>query len=366
MPATSAPASLKDWFDPPRYRSIADNLRALEPAFDHRGFLDLTLASLETRSLMERLSQTAVAAQAALPGPYLRQLAVLRALAPTLDHGFVAIFLSDFVARFGLEHRTASLETLRYFTRFGSAEFAIRAFIEQDPPATLATLLQWAREGDEHERRLASEGCRPRLPWGRRLGALVRDPAPLLPILETLRDDPSLYVRKSVANNLNDIAKDHPDWMLDRLASWDLASPRTAWIARRAARTLLKRGHPRALRLFGLGAAPRLARAALRAAPARLYLGGTLELQATLHSSSKRPQRLLVDYIVHYVRYGGRTSPKVFRWTEITLAAREHTQLTHQQIVRDFTTRRHHPGLHRVELQINGRILARTRFTLLP
>lgn len=363
MPSESAPAAFKEWFSAERYRALADQLRAIEPRFDHPRFLQLTIEGLAGRKLMERMNQAAIAAEAALPGTYRDKLAVLRALAPQIEHGFVTIFLPDFVARFGLDDFDASLEALRFFTRFGSSEFGVRPFIDRDPGRTLAVMLSWVRTGDDHERRLASEGCRPRLPWGRRLPSLIRDPAPLRPILETLKEDPALYVRRSVANNLNDIAKDHPDWMLDLLESWDLTRPRTAWIAKRAARTLIKRGHPRALKLFGIGAAPKIA-ARLTITPRRLRLGEAVTLAVALTSTHARAQRLAVDYIVHYVKARGTTSPKVFKWSELDLGPHETVALSKRQTIRDFTTRRHHAGRHRVELQVNGRILAEAAFDL--
>jgi 3-methyladenine DNA glycosylase AlkC len=126
------------------------------------------------------------------------------------------------------------MEALKFLTPFSSAEFAIREYLKRDPARTLAVMERWSRDPDEHVRRLASEGSRPRLPWSFRLESLVTDPSPTLTILENLRVDPSLYVRKSVANHLNDISKDHPDWMLARLKSWDRAHPHTQWIAKRA------------------------------------------------------------------------------------------------------------------------------------
>lgn len=363
MPSETAPGAFKEWFNAARYRALADQLRAIEPRLDHARFLKLTLDSLAGRSLMQRMNQAAIAAEAALPGSYRDKIAVLRALAPGIEHGFVTVFLPDFVGRFGLGDFDTSLDALRYFTRFGSSEFGIRPFIDRDPARALAVMLSWARCGDEHERRLASEGCRPRLPWGKRLPALVRDPAPLRPILDTLKDDPALYVRKSVANNLNDIARDHPDWMLDLLESWDLTASGTAWIARRAARTLIKRGHPRALKLFGIGAAPRID-AALVITPRRIQLGAAIQLAVSLRSRSGRRQKLAVDYVVHYVKARGSTSPKVFKWTELDLAPRETAALSKREVVRDFTTRRHHAGTHRVELQVNGRIIAESAFEL--
>lgn len=354
---------LKDMFDAARYRLLAAELGKLSPAFNATAFLDHTLTGLSSRELMDRMRRTSTGVAAALSLPYREQLAALRALAPRIDRGFIGIFLSDFVAQHGLDDVPASLEALRFFTRFGSAEFAIRPFILRDQPGTLAVMLQWAKSDDEHVRRLASEGSRPRLPWGARLQSLVVDPSPTIPILTALRADDSLYVRKSVANHLNDISKDHPDFALDLVSTWDLTHPHTAWIVRHALRTLIKRGHPRALKLLGAGAAPKLD-ATFTASPKRIRLGDTVTFTATLTSAASRAQSLLIDYVVHYARASGKGSEKVFKWTRLDLASGATVTLTKRQTIRDFSTRRHHAGRHRVELQINGRRLAESSFTL--
>jgi 3-methyladenine DNA glycosylase AlkC len=357
--------SLKTMFDPARYRALAAELSTLSPAFDSAAFLNHTLTGLASRELMDRMRRTSTGVALALPLPYREQLAVLRALAPRIGHNFIGIFLSDFVAQYGLDpaDAPASLDALQFFTRFGSAEFAIRPFILRDPTATLALLQSWTTSDNEHVRRLASEGSRPRLPWGARLQALVAAPSPTLPILTALRADPSLYVRKSVANHLNDIAKDHPDVVLDLVSTWDRSDTRTAWIIRHALRTLIKRGQPRALALLGAGTAPKLS-ASFSASPKRIQLGDTVTFTATLTSVSTRPQSLLIDYVVHYARASGKASEKVFKWTQLDLAPGSTVTLTKRQTIRDFSTRRHHPGRHRIELQINGRRLAETTFTL--
>lgn len=354
---------LKEWFDAARHRSIAKELADVSPKFREEVFMQAVLEGLEARSLMQRVHQCAVAVDAALPGTYQQKVPVLRKLAPRLGHAFVSIFLCDFVATFGLGDFDFSLEALKFFTVFGSAEFAVRPFIVADQKRALTTLRQWSKDPDEHVRRLASEGSRPRLPWGLRLNALVRDPAPTVPILEALKDDESLYVRRSVANHLNDITKDHPDFVLELLESWDLGQPSLRWIAKHACRTLIKRGHPRALHLFGFGKQAEAA-ASLEAAPSRLSLGERLTLAATITSTSKETQRLVIDYVIHYVKAGGAAFEKVFKWTEIDLAAHGTVTLAKSQVIRDFTTRRHYPGTHRVDLQINGQRVAQSQFVL--
>lgn len=360
----AAPEPFKHWFNEARYTAIADAVAMFAPRFDRNRFLQLTLEGLNGRELMDRLRQTAMALGATLPGSYCEQLAIVLQLAPTMQHNFVGVSLCDFVARFGLEDPETSLNALRQLTRYGSAEFAVRPFIVRDQTRTLALMETWTRDPDEHVRRLASEGSRPRLPWGLRLAALVRDPSPVAPILEALKADPSLYVRKSVANHLNDVTKDHPDWVIERVTAWDRSHADTHWIVRHALRSLVKQGHPSALALLGVGGKPRVDIERFTASPRRLPLGKPLLLTMTLTSTARQSQRLAVDYIVHYVKASGGTSAKVFKWKVLTLDAGQTITLTKRQLVRDFTTRRHHAGAHRVELQINGRRLAETVFTL--
>lgn len=358
----SAP-QLKEWFDAARHRAIARELAAVSAKFKEDIFLRTVLEGLESRSLMQRVHQCAVAVDAALPGTFQQKVAVLRKLAPRLGHAFVSIFLCDFVATFGHEEFDFSMEALSFFTTFGSAEFAVRPFIAADQARALKIMRQWAGHADENVRRLASEGSRPRLPWGMRLTALVRDPAPTIPILEALKDDDAIYVRRSVANHLNDITKDHPDFVLQLLEGWDLGLPHLRWIAKHACRTLIKRGHPRALHLFGFGKSAQVT-ASLQAAPARLSLGERLTLAATITSTAREPQRLVVDYVIHYVKAGGAAFEKVFKWTETDLPPHASLSLAKTQVIRDFTTRRHYPGAHRVDLQINGQRVAQSVFVL--
>lgn len=357
--------SLKDWFDPPRLRHIAHEVATLHPAFDQKHFLKLALADLDTLSLMQRLRRTTESLHATLPSSYPAALKILRALAPRINHNFVGLVLPDYVAQYGLQHFDLSLTALKFFTPFSSSEFAIRPFLRQDLPRTLSVMETWSRDDNDHVRRLASEGCRPRLPWSFRLDALIADPAPVLPILQNLRADPSLYVRKSVANHLNDITKDHPAWVLDLLHGWPLAaSPHTTWIARHALRTLIKKGDPRALTLIGASGKAEVKIPRFTITPDNIQVGQKIRLTLHLQSASTTPQRLVVDYALHYVKKSGSTSAKVFKWKELTLAPGETVTLTRQQTIKDFTTRLHHPGHHAIDLLINGTPLAQSSFDL--
>ncbi len=256
------------------------------------------------------------------------------------------------------------MDALKEFTPFGTAEFAIREFLKRDLHRTLEVMLGWSLDANEHVRRLASEGCRPRLPWSFRLTDLVADPSPTLPILENLRVDPSLYVRKSVANHLNDIAKDHPDQTLSILQSWDRTHPHTAWIAKRALRTLVKEGHVGALTLLGAGEPAKVRIDSFGVSPKRIRLGEAVRFSLDLTSTSRKAQRLLIDYVIHYPKRSGVASEKVFKWKELELGAGATVTLEKHQTIRDFATRKHYPGNHRIELQVNGARLAEAVFGL--
>ncbi|MEV5023065.1 DNA alkylation repair protein [Sphingobium sp. LMA1-1-1.1] len=364
MTDETTPALLKDILGPQALTIIADAGGSVSARFDRASFLSAASEGLDALSIMERVRHIADALHVALPARYEDALEIIRAMAPQLNHGFQVVAVTEFVARYGLGDFDRSLDALTDLTRFGSAEFAIRPFLAQDSGRTLAVMEGWASHADEHVRRLASEGSRPRLPWASRIPALRDDPTLAASILEALKADPSAYVRKSVGNHLNDIAKDRPDWLLDRLAGWPTDNPQTVWIIRHALRTLIKKGEPRALALIGVehGASVTVRRFSIE--PQVVRLGETIAVDAELLSTSPDNQRLVVDYRVHYARAGGKTAAKVFKLRTFDLSAGQSVKLGLRQAIRDFSTRRHHPGRHEVELIINGLTMASTAFDI--
>ncbi|RYD37229.1 MAG: DNA alkylation repair protein [Verrucomicrobiaceae bacterium] len=367
MESTPAPAAapvLKEIFNAARFEAMAIHLAEAHPGFDSRRFMRMALEGLEGLSLMQRLRRMTECLHATLPADYRQAIAILRRVAPRMGGGFATLVLPDFVGLHGLDDFTVSMEALRFFTSFGSSEFAVREFLRRDPDRTLKVMTQWSLDADEHVRRLASEGCRPRLPWSFHLPVLAADPSLAAPILENLRADPSLYVRKSVANHLNDITKAHPDWVMDRLSAWPMDHKHTAWIAKRALRTLIKKGDARALTLTGATGAPQATLRSLRAEPKQLRLGDRLTLTFELQSTSPAPQRLVVDYAIHYPKKSGAVSAKVFKLKEVALAAGETVSLSRSQVIRDFTTRKHQAGRHEVDILVNGVVLGRGFFDL--
>lgn len=364
MAEAEAAPLLKEIFNRDRLRHFASETAAIHPAFDQERFLALASDNLDALSIMQRLRQIAVAYHEVLPGGFEKNIEILWALAPRINHGFASMVLPEYVALYGHDHFDLSMDALAFFTRFGSSEFAIRHFLLKDQARTLAVMERWSKDENEHVRRLASEGCRPRLPWSFQIKALMADPSPVASILENLKSDPSLYVRKSVANHLNDITKDHPAWVFEKIADWDQADPRTAWIMKQALRTLIKKGDSRALHLFGAGHKAEVKVDPFSVTPSALKLGGAVRIVAKLTSTASAPQKLVIDYAVHYVKKAGGTSKKVFKWKEITLEAGANTELSINRAIRDFTTRVHYAGWHEVELLVNGEVLGTSGFEL--
>ncbi|MDR0902032.1 MAG: DNA alkylation repair protein [Opitutaceae bacterium] len=364
--ATKNPALKDTLFDAGRFQIVARETARLAPRFDAEKFLAISLDGLARLSLMQRLRRMTEALRATLPQDYRKALGILKKLAPKIGPGFVALTWPDYVAQHGRGRCDfdVSMDALKFFTTFGSSEFAVREFLRRDLRRSLAVMETWSRDTDEAVRRLASEGCRPRLPWSFRLEELVADPSPVAPILENLRADPSLYVRKSVGNHLNDITKDHPEWVLRRVGGWPLENPRTAWIVRRALRTLIKKGDRRALAVIGAGEKPRVRVGGFRVEPREVRLGGRVAFSFRLESVARKEQRLVVDYAVHYVRKNGGTSAKVFKLKELALAAGASVEITKSQRIQNFTTRAHHPGRHAIDVLVNGERLAGGWFDL--
>lgn len=354
------PTLLKDYYDRAFVTRLAEALAAASAGFDARAFTRAVLAQpWPDLALKQRTRRITTVLGDRLPGPYPRQLAVLERIASQFT-GLTALVFPDFVEVFGLDDPGRSLPALALMTRYSTAEFAIRPFIARAPASTMAVMRGWARHENEHVRRLASEGCRPRLPWGMALQAFKRDPRPVLEVLELLKADPSEYVRRSVANNLNDIGKDHPDVLLEVAARWHGRHADTDRLLKHACRTLLKRGDVRALTIFGLGHDVGAEVRRLTVSPARVSIGDRVTFAFELRHASATPETLRLEYAVEFARPGGRTFRKVFQIVERPFAAGWHA-FERRHSFRDLTTRTHHPGVHRFSVVVNGRPLASAR-----
>lgn len=354
---------LKHFFDEPLVRSIAGDLRRADPSFRQRAFVAACTKKLRRLELTARASHVADVMHDYLPQPFTAAAQILIAslgpeLARTDDFGLAPLRYMPhvfFVQKYGLDDFEAAMRAQYELTKRFSAESSIRAFLVRYPNETYARLVQWARDENVHVRRLVSEGSRPRLPWAPRLRAFQEDPHPVIELLELLKDDPERYVQRSVANNLNDIGKDHPDLAVAVCRRWLIgASPARAWIVRHALRALLKKGHRGALETLGVASKPEVSIKEVQLDPVKVSIGGKLRFSFRIASTGRSAQQLLVDYAVHFVKANGAISPKTFKLRRITLRPSAQVELGSTVSFKNMTTRHHYPGRHRLDVVING------------
>lgn len=284
--------------------------------------------------------------------------------APEGISGWMIMPCADFVALRGVTdaHFALSMTALEAMTSRFSAEFAIRPFLRDFPKRTLAQCLHWTKHSNQHVRRLASEGTRPVLPWGMKLPELGADPNLSLPILDALKDDTSAYVRQSIANHINDHSKQHPDWVCDLVQSWWKTDKPRQRLLKHGCRTLLKQGHLRALALFGFGAVQ--ANVVLTLSSASILMGGTIDIQLSIESTSAQEQRMMIDYVVWHQKANGTKSPKVFKWKELVIPAEQTVEIIKSHTIKPISTRTYYAGEHSIEVQINGTSCGHVDFEL--
>ena len=337
-------------------------LNEVYPEFDAQKFVESVCdETWKTLELKEKMRHTTLCLHKYLPANFKDAVEILIAIVPKIK-GFEAIVLPDYVEVFGLEHRAISLHALKELTKPGSAEFAIRGFLNTDLTGTMKYMTDWADDEDFRVRRFASEGCRPRLPWAAGVPALKKDPSLILPILEKLKNDPEEFVRKSVANNLNDISKDHPDLVLNICERWQQdRSKNTNWIIKHACRTLLKQGNKRAMLLFGFANPEKMVVKNLEFSDSWPKIGNDILFSFDLKLETTKKQKVRLEYIVHFVKSTGKTSPKVFQIKEVEMLPGVHS-ISKKHTFQNMTTRKHYPGRHKFEVVVNGE--AKAEYTI--
>ena len=349
------------------------------PEFDRFAFVKMASQNLDQLELKERSVQITDAMTAFLPGNFEKAAEImLLSLSPDDGadiesaessqlgiSGWAIMPMSHYVGLFGLQSFEASMELFRAMTKRFSSEFGIRFFLLEEPERTLSVLETWTRDPSHHVRRLVSEGTRPRLPWAMRLPAFIEDPAPVLRLLEALKDDSAEYVRRSVANNLNDIAKDHPDVVAHTAKRWlKEAGKDRQRLVRHACRTLIKQGHQGTLRALGYRP-PRIDLKKLELLSPRVLFGDALEFELSLVSTCGDSQALIIDYAVHHRKANGTTTAKVFKWKNTTLGPLKILSAKRKHAFRKITTRVYYPGTHVLEILVNGISLGSRNFELI-
>lgn len=363
---------LKEQLNIAAITELRDRITGVYPEFDGQGFVEKASTDLTQLELKARVSHIIDALATYLPPGFCQTARILEQFADNWNQqsaernwtSYAAWPVIDYVSVYGLAYPQRAFSVLEKLTPLFTAEFAIRPFVQQHFALTYQQMLRWAEHEHDHVRRLASEGLRPRLPWASHIAALRADPSPLWPLLNKLKADPSLYVRRSVANNLNDISKDHPEQVLAICRSWQQDNNQdTDWVIRHGLRTMVKSGVEAVYPLLGFTEHPQLSDIKLTLAVTKLAVGQSLEF--TLDLKSEQSQQLVIDYRISFVRAKEKQGYKVFKWKNIQLAPHQRMQLKNTHSFKPISTRRYYPGTHTIEILVNGNTVARTTFELM-
>lgn len=363
------PELLKNKINYESLSELASRLKAVYPAFQDEDFVgDILDQEWQRLELKARIRKMAVILGQYLPSDYARALQVIEGVLEGESEGFSNLGLlcfPDYVEITGQAEDCweLSMTALERITPYATAEFAVRPFIIKHPKRMMQQMSRWAKHDNEHVRRLASEGCRPQLPWGQALICFKEDPRPVLHILKQLKADPSLVVRKSVANNLNDISKTHPELIIDIAQDWYGQNEHTDWIVKYGCRTLLKKGNPELLKLFGFAEAQRIKTSGFRLEQMSAVIGQSVTFSFIVEA--KEAARVRLEYAVDYMKLSGRSSRKIFQISELSLAENEIRSYTKSHSLADTSTRKHVPGLHSITLIVNGKERGTLNFEVL-
>lgn len=352
------PELLKNRYNYESLHELALSIRAVYHPFQVddfvNGIMDETWNELELKA---RMRQITINLGRYLPTDYEEALGIINqviAAYPAGFNDFASMYFPDFVEVHGQDERhwDLSMAALERYTSSSSSEFAVRPFIINHEKRMMQQMAAWARHDNEHVRRLASEGCRPQLPWGQALASFKKDPSPVLGILEQLKTDPSLYVRKSVANNLNDISKTHPDLIAKTARDWYGKNEHTDWIVKHGCRTLLKKGDRAVLAIFGFADADCVNVDGFALSAASVAIGKAITFSFTIEV--KKATRVRLEYGIDYVKANGRKNRKIFQISELSLEENRKKPYTKTHSFANASTRKHYPGPHSVTLIVNG------------
>lgn len=357
--------------------NMGEHLKKAWPEFNRTGFVTMATKSLKTLELKQRSIQITEALAVFLPDNFEKTASVMLAsLAPEDGYeidvnkdkrgivGWAVMPMVDYVGLHGIENFDTSMHLFKEMTKRSSSEFGIRYFLIAEPERTVTVLNSWINDPNHHVRRLISEGTRTRLPWAMRLPVFIDDPMPVINLLEKLKDDKEEYVRRSVANNLNDIAKDHPDTVAELSRQWMKgASKERQRLVKHGCRTLIKNGHKKTLEVLGFNP-PKIHKANIKILTPKVIFGDKLQFTFSIRSDSEKIQALIVDYIIHHQKANGKTTPKVFKWRTVNLSPKETLTQSKNHNIKKITTRVYYAGAHAVEIMVNGVSMGKANFQL--
>ena len=353
-------ALLKDLYSPSFYKNLANTLVKVMPSFNRQRFISQIFSSdFNAKELKSRMRHTTEVLHRFMPADFKSTVKVLEKLIDQLkksgtgEDGLAYMFIPDYIEMYGLDDFATSVEALETITQFVSCEFAVRPFLLKYYVPMISQMKKWSKHENSKVRRLASEGSRPRLPWGMGVPALKEDPSPILPILENLKNDPSASVRRSVANSLNDIAKDHPDLLISLARKWKGMSTETDAVIKHGSRTLLKKGHAGILGHYGLKSKLVLV-SGFNIQTTRVKIGEHLIFSFQVENGGRKEMQIRLEYGVYYKNGKGQWSKKVFKISEKTYQPGEKTRIERKQSFRKITTRVFYPGKQQLSIIVNG------------
>jgi len=342
--------------------------------FNIDAFENACLHQLESLELKERVNHIINVLHQFLPNDFILKAEILTSITQVWDFGevndplknFAAWPIIDYFSVYGLTQPEVSLNALKKLTHLFSAEFAIRPFIIKYPELCHELFLEWIHDKSSHIRRLVSEGTRPKLPWGIQLKKFVADPTPNLVLLDHLKSDTSLYVRRSVANHLNDIAKNHPDIVINTCKKWSqLKNKDVDWVIKHATRTLVKNGNVDVFPLLGFTEKPEILIEEFKTSESKIKLGNTIKFAFCIKSLKHEIQTLVIDYAVYFNKANNKQQAKVFKLKNIILQPHQSINLTKSFSFKAITTRKYYCGEHKIELLVNGKPLLNKSFTVI-
>lgn len=355
-------ALLKDVFDEYFIRKLSSEIKEVYSEFDEKEFINnIFNKEWDKKELKQRIRHISENMKNGLLGSYKKSIKILKPVSLKFT-GLEHLIFPDFVELCGIDNLKTSINAMEYFTEGSSSEFPVRQFIIKYENEMMKQMTVWSKSNNEHVRRLASEGCRPRLPWAMALPKFKNDPASILPILEQLKSDESEYVRRSVANNLNDISKDNPAIVIKIANKWKGLSPDTDKLVKHGCRTLLKSGESKVLTLFGYKE-PKDIQVKKLNVTKEIEMGKEIVFSFSLLTTKKNLGKLRIEYIIDFVRQNNKTGKKVFKISEgdYSESVRE---ISKKHSFREISTRRYYPGEHGVSIIVNGKVLAKKSFLI--
>jgi len=370
------PEPFKNLYNEKFYLTLATHLNKVLANFDEQQFMVLMLCdNFEQLELKERMSHTKDVVHQFMPTDFAQAADILVALIASLTKAGIKegsveyMFLPEYIESYGIDHYQVSVEAFEKITQFTSAEFAVRPFLIKYGEQMLAQMILWSKHPHYLVRRLASEGSRPRLPWAIALQAYKKNAKPLLPILHTLVDDPTEIVRRSVANNLNDIAKDNPEIVIEFSKQYlseqkSVINEQRKRTIKHACRTLLKQACPEIMTLFGYDSR-NIALTDFKVLTHKVAMGEYAEFAFSLKNNSNKEKKVRLEYGLYFMKKNGQLSKKVFKISERNLAANELHQVQRKQSFRAISTRVYHLGIHQVSIILNGKEFTPKDFELI-